>query len=124
MNGLLVFTVQGPLAALSGIWRSDGTQAGTFKLGSGTGFFPVNLAVSNGFVFFALGDQTTGSELWKTDGSVAGTQPVKDINPGPASSTPGNLRDVGGTLFFAADDYSVAGASSGRATAPRPARCW
>ena len=27
---------------------------------------------------------------------------VKDINPGPASSTPANLTDVGGTLFFSA----------------------
>ncbi len=33
-------------------------------------------------VYFAGNNLRTGSELWKTDGSVAGTVLVKDIAPG------------------------------------------
>ena len=32
---------------------------------------------------------------------------VKDINPGPGSSGPYRLTDVGGTLFFTADDGKI-----------------
>ena len=46
-----------------------------------------------------------GTVFWKTDGTIAGTQPVKDINP-TSSAAPGTiyLTDVNGTLFFTADD--------------------
>ncbi len=46
-------------------------------------------------------------ELWKTDGTAAGTVRVKNID-GPNSSEPQDLTDVGGTLFFTA--LSQAGA--------------
>ena len=45
-----------------------------------------------------------GEELWKTDGTTAGTVLVKDIRPGPTGSGPANLTDVNGTLFFTASD--------------------
>ena len=48
----------------------------------------------------------TGSELWKSDGTAAGTVLVKDINPGSAWSYPDNLTNVNGTLFFTANDGS------------------
>jgi len=32
-------------------------------------------------VFFAANDGITGFELWKSDGTAAGTVLVKDINP-------------------------------------------
>ncbi len=47
-------------------------------------------------------------ELWKTDGSEAGTVLVKDIRPGTASSSIGYLTPVNHTLFFVAND-GVAG---------------
>uniref|UniRef100_UPI00056C1DDD hypothetical protein n=1 Tax=Microcystis aeruginosa TaxID=1126 RepID=UPI00056C1DDD len=43
-------------------------------------------------------------ELWKSDGTAAGTVLVKDINPGSSSSYPGSLTAVGNTLFFTAYD--------------------
>jgi ELWxxDGT repeat protein len=69
----------------------------------------------NGVVYFAAADPGHGTELWKSDGTRAGTGLVKDINPGlespypgapvvPASSDPANLTAVNGTLFFTADD--------------------
>jgi ELWxxDGT repeat protein len=53
-----------------------------------------------GTVFFTAGDGVNGIELWKTDGTAAGTKMVKDINPGDASSLPANLTNEYGMLFF------------------------
>ena len=58
----------------------------------------------NGTLFFTANDATTGRELWKSDGTAAGTVLVKDINPGSDSSGPSYLTNVNGTLFFTADD--------------------
>ena len=56
----------------------------------------------NGIAYFAADDGVNGVELWRTDGTEAGTMLVKDINPGITSSSPGNLTAVGSTLFFTA----------------------
>ena len=65
---------------------------------------PTALANVNGTLFFAADDGTHGVELWKSNGTAAGTVLVADINPGSANSAPTALADVNGTLFFAADD--------------------
>ncbi len=76
-----------------GLWRSDGTTAGTIKLldfQSGLGSIQIN-SVSMKFVKsdFTLGndlifivDNPNGKEIWKTDGTVAGTVLVKNVGPG------------------------------------------
>jgi ELWxxDGT repeat protein len=45
-----------------------------------------------------------GCELWRSDGTAAGTYLVKDIEAGAGSSSPSGLTVVGSTLFFAAWD--------------------
>ena len=65
---------------------------------------PNDLTVVDGTLFFYASDGSHGEELWKTDGTAAGTIMVKDINPGSTSSNPFHMTAVGGTLFFAADD--------------------
>src|SRR5689334_21019365 len=67
--------------------------------GSGPGAF----AAIAGTLFFVADDGTHGFELWRSDGTTAGTAMVKDINPG-GDSTPSELVNVNGTLFFRADD--------------------
>src|SRR5439155_739837 len=43
---------------------------------------------------------TSGTELWRSDGTAAGTWRVADINPGGGSSFPRDLTNVDGTLFL------------------------
>ena len=102
------------------LWKSDGSRAGTVLVrdiatrGSGyrSSSDPGDLAKLRGQLFFAARDDTHGRELWKSDGSRAGTVMVKNIDPaphndydeGPASSYPSTLTPVGRRLFFSADD--------------------
>ena len=69
--------------------------------GRGGGQFTVH---SGGVTFFTYTNGVDGAELWRTDGTAAGTSMVRDTRPGAASGTPLDLCDVGGTLFFTADD--------------------
>jgi ELWxxDGT repeat protein len=54
--------------------------------------------------YFAATSPGLGSELWKTDGTAAGTTLVRDINPGPGDSSPEQLTTVGSEIYFAATD--------------------
>src|SRR5262249_20855723 len=65
---------------------------------------PGRLAAVNGTLFFTADDGVHGYELWKSDGTAAGTVLVKDIAPGARNADPCWFTKVNGTLFFAADD--------------------
>ena len=56
----------------------------------------------NGVTLFAATDPERGTELWRTDGTAAGTSLVKDIAPGQASSSPQDLVQLNGAVYFAA----------------------
>ena len=64
---------------------------------------PSNFANVNGTLFFAARDGVNGVELWKSNGTAAGTELVKDIVAGSGSSNPTHLINVNGTLFFTAE---------------------
>ena len=64
---------------------------------------PRNLTALGNTLFFTADDGVNGIELWKSDGTAAGTVLVKDIGPG-SSSSPSNLTAVGNTLFFSANN--------------------
>jgi ELWxxDGT repeat protein len=66
------------------------------------------LARFNNILFFTADDGIHGRELWKSDGTPAGTLMLKDITPGPESSAPIALTDANGTLFFATSSAGVA----------------
>jgi ELWxxDGT repeat protein len=58
----------------------------------------------NGTLFFRAYEPSSGGELWKSDGTEAGTALVKDIFPGSDWSFPEQLTSVDGMLFFQAYD--------------------
>ncbi|HNP23475.1 MAG TPA: T9SS type A sorting domain-containing protein [Panacibacter sp.] len=76
------------------LWKTDGTNAGTVMVkdiypGSQTSNQNSALVLmapaGNGLVLSAA-SPVFGNELWKTDGTSAGTQMLKDLTPGSAGS--------------------------------------
>jgi ELWxxDGT repeat protein len=104
------FTAETPAAGRE-LWRSDGTAAGTFMVkdinqGAGSAFssgrdpFFTNV---NGTLFFVADDGTNGFELWKSDGTEAGTELVKVITVRPGvNCEPALLTELNGLLYFRA----------------------
>src|SRR4030095_15202963 len=103
------------------LWKTDGDAAGTVMVkdiqpGSSSGFTQnccgdfglYSVWEKNGSFFFVAceysgvgGDNT---ELWKTDGTTAGTVRVKDIYPGNAPSYPSYFIPFNNDLYFIAND--------------------
>jgi choice-of-anchor C domain-containing protein len=100
------------------LWKTDGTAAGTVMvmdingngevvLGTGLAYTdssnPNAFADVNGTLFFTAEAGLSGRELWKSNGTAAGTVMVKDIDPS-GTSEPMHLTRVGTMLMFSADD--------------------
>lgn len=58
----------------------------------------------DGILYFAARDRTHGNELWRTDGTEAGTWLMDDLCPGPCPSDPWLRVAVGDRLLFTAHD--------------------
>ncbi|MEQ1745708.1 MAG: ELWxxDGT repeat protein, partial [Saprospiraceae bacterium] len=74
-----------------------------------TGSSPSNMTKLGSIILFSANDGTNGSELWKSDGTAAGTSMVKDINPS-GNSSPNNFVVMGGFVYFTANDGTIGGA--------------
>ena len=59
------------------------------------------------YYYFMADDGIYGRELWKTDGTAAGTTMIKDINPGNGSSLKGYLVKLNNILYFSAINYNT-----------------
>jgi ELWxxDGT repeat protein len=109
-SALYFFAETGDARQPKGLWRSDGTAAGTVPVKTlgltryDSFFSPPLLTVVGDQLFFRADDGVHGSELWKTDGTPEGTLLVKDIAPGIRGSRIGSLTSGEGKLYFAATD--------------------
>ena len=78
------------------------------KAGS-AGSYPSYLTAVGSTLYFTADDGAHGREIWKSDGTEAGTVIAADVFPGSLSSEPSELEWVshqlhGDRLYFAADD--------------------
>lgn len=105
MNGLLFFRHDwGPL------WRSDGTPDGTYSLNVSVDFLnPGDGVFLNGRIYFPARSPLGSSkaQLWQTDGTVAGTQLVREIETGVVGATIRYLTEVNGLLYFSVWDETA-----------------
>lgn len=95
-QGNKFFFIAGTAAQGTEVWVSDGTLANTNILkdinpGAASGVaFGANISYlyTTTAFFFAANDGVNGNELWKTDGTNAGTTMVQDINLDAADADP------------------------------------
>ncbi|WP_375760761.1 HYR domain-containing protein [Corallococcus exercitus] len=89
------------------LWTTDGTAQGTQPVGAAvTPGYPGGFVTWGDVAFFSGKDNASGTELWRTDGTLAGTVRVADLQPGRGSSLPDQLTLVSpsGPLLFVAEE--------------------
>jgi uncharacterized repeat protein (TIGR01451 family) len=119
-RGVVYFVSDDGTLPRSQVWRSDGTEAGTVKLtsigdpGDPSGFLVQygagdGLTVASTGVYFTGLDTTYYTELYVTDGSMASTRLVADVNPefrGSGATSNGYLPfpELDGLVYFPGND--------------------
>ncbi len=95
----VVFMVDAtPLAAP---YVSDGTAAGTFPLATPSADTLISdIDVLDDVAYFFHADAAFGRQLWKSDGTIAGTGMVADISPGVNGVSAGEIVAVGDRIYF------------------------
>ena len=95
-----------------GLWRTQGTPRSTIRLTGSNVSVAADIGLrdeiaplGDGVVFAGIGSQ--GTELWSSDGTVAGTQLVKDIWSGSSSSNPEYMQTLGDEVWFRGSDGSA-----------------
>ena len=95
------------------LWKTDGSEDGTvlvkdidprvWESGSPYNGYPNGFTVMGDSLYFSAYD-SSGSELWKTDGTRIGTTRIADIYEGEPSSYPSGFTVLGDYMYFNARD--------------------
>lgn len=83
------------------LWVSDGSALGTSEVAPVSD--PAFMTALGAQVVFAATTPEHGRELWRTDGTSAGTLLVADLASGSASSSPRGFAVLGDRVFFFAN---------------------
>ncbi|MDC0714126.1 HYR domain-containing protein [Stigmatella sp. ncwal1] len=94
--------------AVKKLWKSNGLDGGTVEVNAAGGMEysnPQYLTALGNQLYFQAENPVHGAELWKSDGTEAGTRMVADLLPGLGrGSNPSELTVANGRLFFLAAD--------------------
>lgn len=91
-----------------GLWKTDATVEGTTRIAwlpedfDDRPFVNTEIAAGSEAVYFPWFDAGHGGEIWRSDGSAAGTGRAGDIEPGAEGANPSQLLAVGDQVVFAA----------------------
>ena len=112
-NGSYILFAASTLSNGVELYKSDGTGVGTNLLvdintanAGADSSNPRSFYSINNKVIFAAKDATHGEEMWVTDGTVGGTQLLKDINVGGGSGTAFEFFGFSSPIFTYAHTFS------------------
>jgi ELWxxDGT repeat protein len=84
------------------LWSTDGiNEPVLLNANTGAGR-PEEIVAYGAYAYFTGYDEEHGYELWRTDGTLAGTRLEADLEPGPASSGVYQLHPTPRALYFSA----------------------
>ena len=92
-----------------GLFKTDGTTSTRLQDSTGTDFTyhpSGGMAILGSNFFFSGEVGSTGIELWRSDGTSAGTGLFEDIEPGLLDSAPWGITRIGNRIFFSAKTSS------------------
>jgi len=87
-----------------GLWRTDGTEEGTFLFKGTDAIVNTELAVAREELYFAVRSDSFREQIWKTNGTPEGTVLVKEFATPQPGSGPRELTSLNGLIYFWAND--------------------
>ena len=104
-NGLPFYILVNRYTGNYELWRSDGTQNGTYSLSPNLFLNYGDYIVTIGnTAYFTADDGIHGPHIWKSDGTIAGTKMAENLNPYQYGSYPYSLFAFNNELYFSAYD--------------------
>jgi ELWxxDGT repeat protein len=121
-DGELFFSATDPRHGRE-LWKSNGTAAGTAMVKDGVrgpgGSRPQDITYAIGqqeqsppnrvLVYFSARNRVHGRQLWKSNGTAAGTVMISDVSRGQAGLSPEDITPLSGTTAMLSGDDGVHG---------------